>query len=104
MRTNWVYILTNKPRGVFYVGSTSNPARRLEEHRAGEGSQHVRKYGLNRVVWFEAFADKGDALTIEHRMKKWARATKIEAVERGNSEWRDMSGEWLAEAAGTYDL
>ena len=82
-----MYILTNKPRGVFYVGSTSNPARRLEEHLAGEGSKHVKKYGLNRVVWFEAFADKGDALVIEHRMKKWARETKIEAVERRNPGW-----------------
>ena len=54
---------------------------------AGEGSKHVRKYGLNRVVWFEAFEDKGDALVIEHRMKKWARATKIDAVERRNPGW-----------------
>ena len=104
MRTNWVYILTNKPCGTFYVGSTSNPLRRLEEHRRGEGSQHVRKYGLARVVWFQAFESKEAALLIEHRMKKWARATKIDAIERLNPAWTDLSETWLEEAANTYDL
>lgn len=30
-----VYLMTNKPRGVFYVGVSSNLVGRMGQHRAG---------------------------------------------------------------------
>ena len=99
--TVWVYMMTNKPRGLFYVGITNDPPARLAEHLSGKGAKHVRRYGLNRVVWFQAHACRDDALAVEARMKRWARPIKIDAVERDNPQWLDLSRDWFAEAAST---
>ncbi len=96
--------MTNRERGVFYIGSTSDPSARLDEHLSGRGSQHVRKYGLDKVVWFKAFPDKEGALIIEHRMKRWAREYKFNAIEESNPAWRDLREEWLNEAAAEMDF
>lgn len=101
MATNWAYILTNKERGVFYHGSTSNPAARLEEHRSGRGSKFVRKYNLFRLVWFQACEDKEAALVLEHRMKRKNRTRKIPIIEAFNPEWNDLTEAWLEEAKRT---
>ena len=50
MRGGWVYIMTNAPFGTLYIGVTSDLARRVTEHRNGEGSAFCRKYGLTRLV------------------------------------------------------
>lgn len=98
MATNWVYILTNKERGSFYIGSTSDPAVRLSEHRTGNRSKHVRKYNLYRVVWFKAYQDKETALTVEHRIKRKSRDWKFAAIEEMNPNWDDLTEQWLEAA------
>jgi predicted GIY-YIG superfamily endonuclease len=35
----WVYILTNKHRITLYIGITNNIARRLAQHKYGEGGR-----------------------------------------------------------------
>lgn len=35
MAGGWVYIVTNRPDGVLYVGVTGDLARRIWEHREG---------------------------------------------------------------------
>ena len=34
MAGGWVYILTNRPNGILYVGVTSDLVRRIYEHRS----------------------------------------------------------------------
>lgn len=67
MRGGWVYILTNKPRGVLYVGVTADISRRLWQHRNGLGSAFVRKYGLNRLVRVEPFPTIEEAIATIRR-------------------------------------
>ena len=38
MRGGWTYIMTNRPRGVLYIGVTANLASWVLQHRNGEGS------------------------------------------------------------------
>jgi putative endonuclease len=59
--TWFVYILTNKPRGVLYVGSTNDLVRRFWQHDAGERSRFAHRYGLDRLVWFESWSDMAGA-------------------------------------------
>lgn len=87
MRGGWVYILTNKPRGVLYVGVTADISRRLWQHRNGLGSAFVRKYGLNRLVRVEPFPTIEEAISREKQLKNWQRQWKIELIEQDNPAW-----------------
>ena len=50
MKGGWVYILTNKPGGVLYVGVAADIAARVHQHREGAGSSFCRRYNLTRLV------------------------------------------------------
>ena len=88
-----VYILTNRPNGTLYVGVTSDPCLRLEQHRAGEGSVFTRKYGVHRLVWYELHERMDTAIQREKQLKKWRREWKIELIVQSNPNWRDLSAE-----------
>ena len=51
----YAYILASKPYGTLYVGSTGDIARRVWEHRNGEGSIFCSKYKVFTHVYFEQF-------------------------------------------------
>jgi putative endonuclease len=86
----WVYIVTNKPNGVLYVGVTSDLATRIDQHRSGKGSAFCRRYGLTRLVHAEEYDDISDAIAREKAMKAWKRAWKIELIETVNPGWDDL--------------
>jgi putative endonuclease len=86
----WVYIMTNKPNGVLYIGVTSDLPFRIQQHRTGKGSAFRRRYGLDRLVHAEEYEDVTDAIAREKAMKAWKRAWKIELIEKANPDWEDM--------------
>jgi putative endonuclease len=86
----WVYIMTNKPRGVLYIGVTADLGRRVDQHRRGSGSAFCRRYGLKTLVFAEAAERIEDAIAREKAMKAWKRDWKIELVEGANPEWVDL--------------
>lgn len=90
MKRGWTYILTNKPRGVLYIGVTSDLAARITQHRSGRGSAFCRKYGLDRLVHVEEHGEIIDAIAREKAMKAWKREWKIELIEKANPGWDDL--------------
>ena len=42
----YVYILASRRHGTLYIGVTNSLAKRLEQHRNGEGSSFVKIYGV----------------------------------------------------------
>ena len=97
-RGGWTYIMTNRPRGVLYVGVTADLAARVDQHRQGKGSAFCRKYNLTQLVHAEPHATIEEAIVREKALKAWQRAWKVELIESGNPEWRDLS-EHLGEAS-----
>lgn len=91
MKGGFVYILTNKPGGVLYIGATSDLATRVEQHRFGKVSSFTKKYNCHRLVWFEWFDDLNDAQVFERRMKKWNREWKVKRIEERNPAWDDLA-------------
>ncbi len=91
MKNGYVYILSNKKNGTLYIGVTSNLPSRINQHKAGEIEGFPRKYGLNRLVWYEPFENLHDARLVERQMKKWKRNWKINRIERLNPRWMDLS-------------
>ena len=90
MKPGHVYILTNKPGGVLYIGVTDDLAKRIAQHRSRAVAGFTRKYNCVRLVWFERFDNIHDARAQECRMKAWKRAWKIRLVEELNPDWRDL--------------
>jgi putative endonuclease len=86
----WTYIMTNRSRGVLYVGVTSNLAARISQHRRGEGSEFCRRYRLTRLVLAEPHGSIAEAISREKQLKRWNRSWKIALVEAANPQWRDL--------------
>ena len=70
VRPGYVYILTNKPMGVPYIGVTDDLPKRIEQHRDKAVSSFTKRYNLFRLVWFERFENIHDARAFERQMKK----------------------------------
>jgi putative endonuclease len=90
-RRFYVYILTNRPRGVFYVGVTSDLARRIFAHKSRLVPGFTATYGLVLLVYYEEFSSVLEARTREAALKRWRRAWKIQLVETLNPDWRDLT-------------
>jgi putative endonuclease len=91
MQSGYVYIMSNRPDGILYVGVTSNLLRRCHEHQAGMVPGFTKRYGLKRLVYFEALDNIRDAIQREKAMKHWPRAWKVRPINGMNREWRDLA-------------
>jgi putative endonuclease len=86
-----VYILVSRKEGTLYTGVTSDLLGRLHSHKQGEVPGFTKRYGVDRLVYFELHPTMGLAITREKQIKKWYRAWKIDLIESANPEWRDLS-------------
>lgn len=86
----WVYIITNKLKGVLYIGVTGGIDDRMERHTSGKGSSFASKYKLIRLVYFEEFQYIEDAILREKQLKNWHRKWKINLIEKDNPEWENL--------------
>jgi putative endonuclease len=85
-----VYITASKPRGVLYVGMSSDLAGRAWKHREHVLEGFTKRYWVDRLVYFERHHDARVAARRERAMKRWRRDWKIELIERHNPTWRDL--------------
>ena len=72
-------------RGEYYIGSTNNLDRRIQEHQNGMGSNFSWKYLPVELIYHEEFPSVEDAFKREKQIQKWSRAKK-EALIRGDIE------------------
>ncbi|MGN6570458.1 MAG: GIY-YIG nuclease family protein [Pseudolabrys sp.] len=87
----YVYMLASKRNGTLYIGMTDDLLKRVWMHREDILPGFTRDYGVKTLVWYEAHESRESALARERQMKKWNRAWKIELIEAGNPQWRDLS-------------
>ena len=86
----WVYIMADRYRGTMYVGVTAYLAARIDQHRAGKGSDFCKRYGLARLVWADHGESIENCIAHEKRIKKWRREWKFALIEQANPEWCDL--------------
>ncbi len=89
-RGGWIYIMTNRPNGTLYVGTTIHLARRAWEHREGIADSFTKKYGLTRLVCAERHDDILAAKQRERNIKHWRRAWKVRLILKHNPNWDDL--------------
>ena len=85
-----VYVLASRRNGTLYVGVTSDLIRRVYQHRNDLVDGFSRRYQVHRLVWYEIHGSMESAIGREKQIKRWARAAKMQLIERSNPGWRDL--------------
>ena len=86
-----VYILASARNGTLYAGVTSELIGRIYKHRNELLPGFSRDYGVKLLVWFERHDTMEGAILREKRIKKWNRDWKLQLIEAGNPDWRDLA-------------
>jgi len=68
----YIYILENLDDKSWYIGSTSNLDRRVEEHLNGSGGRTTRIKKNWKLIYCEGYLEKKDALGREKFLKSGA--------------------------------
>ena len=92
-RLHFTYMVASRSR-TLYAGVTGNLKERVFEHKRKLHEGFSATYNCNRLVWFERFAEVGDAIAREKQLKRWGRAKKVALIESNNPTWIDLSEEW----------
>jgi putative endonuclease len=73
-----------------YIGVTSDLDRRVSEHKNKLVPGFTKRYGVDRLVWFEVHDLIEAAIRREKQIKEWNREWKINLIERDNPRWIDL--------------
>jgi putative endonuclease len=92
-----VYVTASAPRGVLYIGMTSELAQRVWQHRERVRQGFTKRYWVDRLVCYEPHDDASVAAQRERAMKRWRREWKIALIEKHNPSWRDLFADVVAE-------
>ncbi|MDD3651474.1 GIY-YIG nuclease family protein [Immundisolibacter sp.] len=90
MKQPCVYLLANRRNGTLYVGVTSDLIKRVWEHKNHVVEGFTKKYGVDRLVWYELHQTMESAIGREKAIKEWKRAWKLALIEKTNPEWDDL--------------
>ncbi|MBU2542237.1 GIY-YIG nuclease family protein [Patescibacteria group bacterium] len=86
----YVYITASISK-VIYVGFTDSLYKRIKEHKKGSyNNAFSKKYKVNKLVYWEHFYNKKEALDRENEIKKYRREKKTKLIEKYNPEWEDL--------------
>ena len=66
---NYTYILECKD-GSFYTGWTNNLEKRLKDHNDGKGAKYTRSRLPVRLIYFEEYETKEEAMSREFAIKR----------------------------------
>ena len=86
-----VYILASGRHATLYIGVTGHLVERIHQHRTGVFDGFTRRYGVQRLVWFEHQADFPTAIALEKKLKRWRREWKVALIEKDNPFWEDRA-------------
>lgn len=82
MNTNFMYIVECSDH-TLYTGWTNDLEKRMRAHNEGKGAKYTKSRRPVRLVYFETFATKEEAMSREYKIKKMTRQEKMELM-RGN--------------------
>ena len=77
---NYTYILKCGD-GSLYTGWTNEIAARLEQHRSGKGAKYTKSRKPVKLVYFETFLTKQEAMRREWEIKQLSRVEKWKLIQ-----------------------
>lgn len=85
---NYTYILRCRD-GSLYTGWTKDIEKRVGEHNAGKGAKYTRARRPVRLVYYEAFETKEEAMSRERAIKRLAKEAKERLIKEGETSERE---------------
>ncbi|WP_026510688.1 MULTISPECIES: GIY-YIG nuclease family protein [unclassified Butyrivibrio] len=79
---NYMYIVECAD-GTLYCGWTNNLEKRIDDHNAGKGAKYTKPRLPVKLVYFETFDTKEEAMSREWHIKQLPRKKKLELVSKG---------------------
>lgn len=76
---NYTYMVQCRD-GTLYTGWTTDLKKRLDAHNGGKGAKYTRSRRPVKLVYYEAFTDKKEAMRREWQIKQLPRAEKLKLV------------------------
>lgn len=77
---NYTYILKCSD-ATLYTGWTNNLEKRIADHNSGKGAKYTRGRGPVKLVYFEEFQTKEEAMRREWEIKQLSRKLKEQLIE-----------------------
>jgi putative endonuclease len=84
-------MMTNRSCVVLYTRVTSKLDGRVCQHKNHVVKGFTSKYKLDRLVYYEQFADPISAITREKEIKAWWREKKNDLVRKLDPNWEDLA-------------
>ena len=85
-----VYILASGLNGTLYIGVTSNLIGLVYQHRQKLIAGFTKRYGIDKLVWYEVHEQMESAILREKQLKNWSRTAKKRLIEMQNPLWQDL--------------
>ena len=79
----WFVYLVRAANGALYCGISDDPQRRFAAHQSGKGARFFHTSPAHALVYVEACAGKGAALSRERAIKRLAKPAKERLVAQG---------------------
>jgi putative endonuclease len=97
--SGYVYMMSNRYRGVIYIGVTADVLKRGCQHKEKLVAGFTKRYNLTQLVWFETHDSIISAIEAEKRLKNMHRDKKIAIIEKANPLWHDLYSELAGEGS-----
>lgn len=86
---NYTYIVECSD-GTYYTGWTNNLENRIATHNAGKGAKYTRSRLPVRLVYYESYETRTEAMRRECQIKKMSRREKELLVRRESEEYYEL--------------
>jgi len=86
----FIYIMTNFENGTLYTGVTNDLTRRVYEHKNKLIEGFTKKYGLDKLVYYETIDTIDQAILREKQLKGGSRKKKLSLINNLNRNWNDL--------------
>jgi putative endonuclease len=83
-------MMTNRSPVVLYTGVTNSLEWPLWYRGNTSARSFVKRYKVDRLVYYETCYDVRDAIAREKEIKKWRREKKNDLVRKLNPKWEDL--------------
>lgn len=70
--------------GTLYTGYTNNIVKRVETHNSGKGAKYTRSRLPVKLVYFEVYTTKKEAMRREYKIKHLTKKQKLELIQNEN--------------------